>query len=221
MLAKQLPWFVMLALAAGLLGCQGACDGRGGLPPPRPPVMKGDDGQKRYVMNRGPYRAVYDRWGRVERIEFDKNGDGKPDHISHHGGAKMPNLIEIDEDFDGRFDRWEYYDAASKLIKIGATRRGGWPDIWIIPGSDGQAARNEYDEDGDRVVDRAENLKGGRVAQTEIDTNRDGRFDRWQAWRGGRIASEEIDTNGDGQPDRRIQFAADGRVRLVEKIPQR
>ena len=33
------------------------------------------------------YKAFYDSGGRLARIEYDSNGDGKPDYIAHHDGA--------------------------------------------------------------------------------------------------------------------------------------
>src|SRR5690242_2123277 len=119
------------ALAFALLACAG-CGGRGGNPPEVPPLLQGSDGREYRRVERGRYKAYYDAWGRLDRIEYDQNGDGRPDHIAHHDGAKSPHLIEIDEDFDGTIDRWEDYDRAGALVKIGASRHGHGPDVWTF-----------------------------------------------------------------------------------------
>lgn len=206
-----------LALAAALPAL--ACGGRGGLPPELPPVVKGPDGREYHLLDRGPYKGFYDKWGRLQRIEYDSNGDGKPDHIAHHEGEKTPRLLEVDEDFDGRTDRWEEYNPKGRMVKVGVSRRHtGSPDLWITPGPGDQPARREYDGDGDMRVDRTEILRAGLIVTVELDTDGDGRMDRWQDWSTGRLASEDLDTDADGKPDRRITYSEKGRVLRLERI---
>jgi len=183
-------------------------------------MISGPDGQEYYLLDRGAYKAFYDPWGRLQRIEYDSNGDGKPDHIAHHDGQKLPHLLEVDEDFDGRTDRWEEYDARGVLARVGLSRRGrAEPDLWITPGPDGLTpARKEYDDDGDGRVDRAEVLTGGVVTQVQVDADRDGRMDRWRTFVAGRLVSEEVDTDADGKPDRRIRYGEKGQVLALERI---
>jgi hypothetical protein len=209
---------VALAAAVALCGCR-ACGARGGLPPAGPDLVKERDGVERYRVDKGKIQAFYDRWGRLERIERDSNGDGKVDQISHHAGRKEPGLVVIDSDFDGHFDRWEYYDEAGRLLKIGASRRGSAPDMWVVLDAQGRAVRREYDDDRDTKVDRAEDLDNGRITWTQVDTDRDGKVDRWQLWVQGRLATEDLDTDGDGKPDRRILFGSDGRVQRLDRLP--
>lgn len=213
-IGSSLP--MILILLASLPACSRSC---GKAPPFYPPLITDKDGRQKYVVDKEGHRAFYDRWGRLERIERDSNGDGRKDQVSHHGGAKQPFLLEIDSDFDDRFDRWEYYDRESgALVKIGSSRRGWAPDVWIHPGPDGHPLKREYDEDGDNRVDRVELLHEGRLVRTETDADRDGRFDRWESWLNGRMIAEEIDTNGDGLPDHRIKFSKDGKVDAIERI---
>ena len=68
----------------------GQCGARGGLPPPRPPTVTGPDGQTYHLVDKGPYKAFYDAWGRLQRIEYDSNGDGKPDQIARYDGRRHP-----------------------------------------------------------------------------------------------------------------------------------
>ena len=96
--------------------------------------MKGPDGQKYHLVDKGPYKAFYDRWGRLQRIEYDGNGDGRPDHVAHHDGRKRAYQLEVDLDFDGRTDRWEDYDAEGRLLKVGtAAARAALPTSGASP----------------------------------------------------------------------------------------
>jgi hypothetical protein len=209
-------WPVILLLA--LPGCAGRCGALGGLPPPRPPVVTGPDGQTYHLVTRGPYQAFYDRWGRLHRLEYDHNADGRPDRIAHHGGHRTPRTIEVDDDYDGRTDRWEDYDDDGTLVRVGTARRGGGPDLWTRSDPDGQDTRHEYDDDGDGRPERVELLEAGRVARVELDSDGDGRADRWQRWPQGRLSDEDVDTDHDGRPDRRIRYHDDGRVLGLEPL---
>ena len=210
---------LLVVLACG--GCAGQCGARGGLPPARPPLVTGPDGRTYHLVGKGPYKAFYDRWGRLQRLEYDANGDGRADQVAHHDGARTPRTIEVDEDYDGVVDRWEDYDAAGKLARVGTSRRGKGPDVWTSAGPDGQPSRKEYDEDGDGKPDRVESLRDGAVAGVEIDQDRDGRTDRWQSWKGGKMTAEELDTDRDGKPDRRVRYGANGNVLGLDRIDAR
>ncbi len=208
--------FAMLIV---LLGC-----GPRSCNPYRPhdlSVLKGPDGKEYYLLDRGRYKAYYDAWGRLQRIEYDSNGDGRPDIIAYHDGAKLPHLLEIDEDFDGKVDRWEDYDPSGVLIKVGVSRSGTQrPDMWVFPGPGGLPVRKEYADNGDGYVNRVELYKNGQLVRVELDTDGDHRMDRWQEWEGGRLVSEELDTDGDGQPDRRIKYGPNGKILSIEHLPR-
>jgi hypothetical protein len=212
-------WLLVLA-PLSLAGCR-ACGSRGAGPAAGPYAVKEGDGTQRFRVENGPVQAYYDRWGRLERIERDSNGDGKRDQISHHAGQKNPALVEIDTDFDGRLDRWEYYDANGQLTRIGTSRIGLGPDLWIATDAQGRITRREYDDDHDAKVDRVEILENDRVTQSEIDSDRDGKIDRWQRWTLGRIASEDLDTDGDGRADRTVLYDGNGKVRGLRRLPAR
>ncbi len=213
------PW-LMLMLALPLCACRG-CGARGGQAPARPNVIKERDGVPRSQVDQGKVKAYYDQWGRLERLEEDSNSDGRRDRISHHAGKKNPGLIEIDTDFDGRMDRWEQYDDAGRLVRIGASRVGGGPDVWEVLDGQGQVTRRDYDDDQDGRADRSEIVEAGRVVRTEVDADRDGRVDRWQYFDRGRLAREELDTDADGRPDRVVLYGSDGRVISMRRLPAR
>ena len=46
--------------------------------------------------------------GQLERITYDRNHDGKPDAWLVMNGARVV-MAQLDENFDGTVDRWEYY----------------------------------------------------------------------------------------------------------------
>jgi hypothetical protein len=51
-------------------------------------------------------KAFYDDQGRLERVERDRNGDGKVDAISlYRNGEQRPYRIERDDDYDGAFEK--------------------------------------------------------------------------------------------------------------------
>jgi hypothetical protein len=196
-----------------------ACGGLGGEPPTPPPFIKNADGTRRHVVDRGRYKAFYDEWGRLERIEHDSNGDGRADRITlHREGAKSPHRIEIDVDFDGRIDRWEDFDTAGQLQRYAVADADGRPTVWTYVDEKSQPTRYEYDRDADGRPERAEVVVDGRVARVELDTDQDGRFDRWQDWKDGRMETESLDTDGDGRPDRRLRYGPAGRIVSVERL---
>ncbi len=213
------PRSALIVLALASAGCARHCGGLGGLPPEGSDVfVEGPGGKEFRVITKGPYKAWYDHWGRLEKIEWDRDGDGRPDHIAHYQGGKLARLVEVDENRDGRIDRWEYYDEAGVLEKLGQARKGGNPDIWTFPGAGAVPRRQELDDDGDCKVERVEIFEDGRLAAVELDTDRDGRIDRWQRWVAGKLRGEELDTDGDGKPDRRIAYDEHGGILGVELI---
>jgi hypothetical protein len=209
-------------MGLALLGaaCAGQCGARGGLPPARPPLVQSAEGP-RYVVTRGRYKAYYDREGRLQRLEHDANGDGHPEEVSHHEGARIPQRLEADPDSDGTVDRWESYDAQGVLTRIGTSRHGKGPDLWVTLGPDGAEREREYDDDGDRRVERRERLEGGVVVAVEADGDRNGALDRWQTIRAGRVVEERLDTDGDGRADRRVTYDAQGQVLGLEILAAR
>jgi hypothetical protein len=184
--------------------------------------VKGPDGKKYHLVDKGPYKAFYDAWGRLQRIEYDSNGDGRPDQIALHDGRKHPHQLDVDSDFDGRTDRWERYDDEGRLLKVGtASAPGRAPDLWTVIGPPGAPERREHDADGDGVMERIDVVRDGRVAAVELDSDRDGRIDRWQVWEQGRLVSEGLDTDRDGAADRTVRYDPRGKVLALEPVASR
>ena len=212
-----------VSLAATLFGagCEGFCGAPKPTVPPeqQTPTVKGPDGKEYILLARGAHKPVFDAQGRLDRVEYDRNGDGKPDQIARHNGARVPEIVENDDDFDGTPDRWLYYNPSGVLVKIGSARKGQKPDFWTYTGPDGKPTRQEFDDDGDGQADRTEAVGAtGRVETVVVDSDRDGKPDRWQHWEKGRLQYEDLDTNGDQKPDKRLRYGAKGEVLALEPL---
>lgn len=187
-LVRSIALGTLLAAASGCTGSSNPkLDGA--------PVVRGADGREYRLLAKGPYKAFYDAKGRVDRLEYDSNGDGKTDHVAFYDGSEYPKRLEVDTDFDGRADRWEAYDENGQLVSVGTSQKhGDRPDVWTFPGPKGDTQR------------------------VEIDSNGDGRPDRWQRWENGRLATEDVDTDGDGRADHRFKHDAQGKITGIEAI---
>ena len=72
---------------------------------------------------------TYDKsTGRLTRLDYDANGNGKRDTWTFMDGARLIRL-EADENEDGKVDRWEYYPATTGAAIPAATGtdRAGHP----------------------------------------------------------------------------------------------
>jgi hypothetical protein len=214
---RRLPAVVAcLALVASVQACTRTSDQP---PQPKVPMLTGRDGRDYVLLAPANYKPFYDAQGHLEKVEYDRNADGKPDQIAWHRGARIPDIVEEDNDFDGTTDRWVYYNPAGVLIKMGASRKGKKPDMWSYYTNDGKLRKQEYDDDGDGKPDRAEIYKDGKVVSVEVDADRDGRPDRWLTPGAGRLSFEDLDTDGDGKPDKRLRYGPRGDVVGLEPLP--
>lgn len=152
--------------------------------------------------------------GRLERITYDRNGDGRTD-ATIDMDATIVLRAEFDQNFDGTPDRWEHYAAGkaasgepastpSPSAATGArngTVGGALEKVEISARPDGQVTRREHYEDG-------------QLRSAEEDTDADGRVDKWETWERGTLRVVALDTSGRGTADRRLVYAADGQPRL-------
>jgi hypothetical protein len=155
---------------------------------------------------------TYKQTGRLQLHRYDSNGDGKFDTFSH--GRNRILRIEIDQNEDGRIDRWEYYGADQKLEKVGFSRaQDGIEDAWSFFDTAGATERIEISTRRNHKVDRIEHYEKGTLVRAEEDGDGDGRFDKWETYDGARLASVAFDTLHHGTPDRRLIYGADGGAR--------
>ncbi len=158
---------------------------------------------------------VYNKYsGRLTQLKYDSNGDGKFDTFSYMDGATILR-IEIDQDEDGKIDRWEYYGPGQKLEKAGFSRaQDGVEDAWQYFDASGALSRIEVSTRRDKKIDRIQYYEKGVLVRAEEDTDRDGKMDKWETYDGERLAVVAFDETHRGTPSRRIIYGADGAARV-------
>jgi hypothetical protein len=138
---RRLPGVALFAIL--LSGCQDPTLGKASPPP-------------YLLVEKGPYQSFYGADGKIERLAYDRNGDGTADTVVLYNPDGKPREAQIDTDLDKVIDRWEYFEG-TVLTRVGFTRhKPGGPDYWEVVEPDGTISRREYDDDGDGKVDRSE-----------------------------------------------------------------
>ena len=108
--------------------------------------------------------------------------DGKPNVFSYIDGARMIR-IEIDNDEDGKIDRWEYYGDDQKILKVGiftSERRQG--RRVGFRGSDGTIAKDRSVDKARREGQSTEFYEKGKLTRAEEDADGDGLIDKWETY---------------------------------------
>ncbi|MFH1269032.1 MAG: hypothetical protein ABIK89_25175 [Planctomycetota bacterium] len=148
----------------------------------------------------GVVRRVID--GRtLSELGLDIDADSV-EHTRVHVQGTEVTRVDRDLDGDGHIDRWEYYDAAQRLVKGGFSLAGdGVLDAWAYRNDDGQITKIEVSTRRDGTIDRWEYYENDQLARVEEDTDRDGRVDRWLNYEDGILMKTEIDADKDGRPD--------------------
>lgn len=199
------PALLLCALSAIVVGCSGQDEAAG----------------------RGAVARYDSRTGRLERLEFDSTRNGRTDAVGIMHGTRVER-IEVDEDEDGAVDRWEFYDASRRLVKVAFSRHdNGIVDATAFYGADGSLDRIEISTRGDGYFNRVERYRGESLATVEEDTNGDRLPDKWERYRlsadgapeSSRIASVAFDDRFRGTPTRRLFYRHDGTVLRVEVDP--
>ena len=123
---------------------------------------------------------------RVDRIETDRNRDGRIDQIVRYRANGDVHRAELDEGFDGRFETLLRY-------------------------RDNQAVESSIDHNGDGAVDMRFVLENG-VIVLEEDMDAHARVVRTIRYRGGVPISGEFDSDGDGVLDTARTYDAIGEI---------
>jgi hypothetical protein len=189
-LAAGLPG--VLALAAAALAVAGCSES------PAPNLVAGQV--------RPTYRADT---GRLEKLAYDRNGDGREDAWAFMDGTRLLRA-ELDDNFDGRVDRKELYSASTSDVRAGGTAaiqgQGVLTRVELVSAATGAPFRKEtYDK--------------GVLARAEEDTDGDARTDKWERYENGALTSVALDTGRRGTPDRRLVYTADGGAPRIESDP--
>ena len=118
-----------------------------------------------------------------------------------------------DSNEDGIVDRWEYYNQAGTLEKVGTSQENdGRVDTWAYPAADGSTARVERALRRDDKASRRERYKSGVLVSAEEDSDNDGVVDKWEEYVDGRLASVGFDTEKAGRPTRRLVYDRSGQL---------
>lgn len=195
-----------------------------GAKPPAPDlppwkIAKDASGVEVRLLEKPPYTYLYGLDGGLRQINMDSDGDRKPDVFAYFSGRNSPHRLEIDENRDGKLDRWEEYNDAGVMFRYSTSKKGGTPERFVeVDPKTGLATQVETDADHDGRRERLEVFVNGRLTRAEIDTDGDGRRDRVQDWTPGYLVSEEIDRDGDGRADVRILHSKAGAVLKVERL---
>ena len=148
---------------------------------------------------RARIQPTYDKdSGKLAKLEYDANGNGKPDTWAYMDGTRLIRL-EADENEDAAIDRWEYYPAAPTS---GSAKQ---PPERIDRSTrfDGQVSRREF-------------FEGALMVRVEEDTDGNGAIDKWETYSAGALTVMALDTTGDGKPDRRLLYRPDGSFDHIE-----
>ena len=170
-------------------------------------------------------KSEYNESGRLTRLTYDRNGDGKIDTWGYMDGSRVVR-VEADENGDGKIDRWEYHTDPK-----GSTGSNGSTGSTGSTGSKGSTTSSSADagdvtlERIDRAtkfdgkISRREYFEHGVLTRIEEDTDGDGKIDKWETYSAGTLAIMAIDTKARGIPDRRLIYQPDGTLSRIETDP--
>jgi len=171
--------------------------------------------------------ADYDETtGRLRRLAFDANKNGKNDTVSYMDGTRIIR-VELDLDENGKVERWDFYRPDGKLEKVGfASRNDGVMDSQAFYEPAGVLQRIEISTKRDGRFDRTEFYEKNVLVRSQDDTNGDGRPDKWDYYTprpehgpgepAYAISATAFDDSGSGRPERRFVYGPKGSIAKVE-----
>ena len=183
---------------------------------------------------KGDITPEYSSDGRLTRLSYDRNGDGKVETWGYMDGARVVR-VEVDEDGDGAVDRWEYHSTegtgtGTDGTVLGAEVLGAGSGSGVLGSGfntrvQGSAAALTPDMTVERIeratrhdgkITRREFITLGALTRVEEDTDADGLFDKWETYENGSLQTISLDTRHRGTPDRRMVYGADGTFLRLE-----
>jgi hypothetical protein len=172
-------------------------------------------------------RAEYDaKTGRLQRLTYDANHNGRNDAVSIMDGTRILR-IELDLDENGKVDRWDFYREDRTLEKVGLSRlNDGVMDSQAFYTADGALQRIDVSVKRDGRFNRTEYYEAGALVRSAEDSDGDGRPDKWETYRPNptsapgepsyAITSAAFDDTGRGAPGRRFFYGEKGHIERVE-----
>jgi hypothetical protein len=164
----------------------------------------------------------------LQRLAFDSTRNGRNDAIGIMDGVRVER-IDVDENEDGKIDRWEFYDASRRLAKVGFSRQGNGIMDAVAIYAKGEVERVEISTEGDGRFNRVEFYRADLLGRVEEDTNGDGRVDKWETYgvdpratpgQPSSVVTAAFDDHFRGTPNRRLQYDWDGSILRVEVDPE-
>ena len=78
------------------------------------------------LVQKDQFQALYARDGRIERLLYDRNRDGRAEGVVLYRRNGKPERGELDTDEDGTIDRWEHFrtDGTLDRVDVDANRDG-------------------------------------------------------------------------------------------------
>lgn len=70
------------------------------------------------LIQKEQFQALYGPDGRIVRLLYDRNHDGRAEGIIVYRPNGKPERGELDTDEDGRVDRWEHFRADGTLASV-------------------------------------------------------------------------------------------------------
>ncbi len=186
---------LVLSLAIGPLGCNGADKKPDGLP-------TADVGQVAGGAERIP--ADDFDYGAHEQRPLDLNKDGAPDAYQYSQFVDDQPVIfrkEVDVNFDGKIDLMRTFNKKGDLVSERLDHDfDGRVDV-VNFFEQGVIVKKEYDTNFDSNVDLWRYFDKGTISRKEADLNHDGKTDYWEYYEQGKLDRVGIDRDGDGEVD--------------------
>lgn len=158
--------------------------------------------------------------GRLNRIDYDANNDGRYDTTDQVGQDGRVLLRLTDRDWNSIPEHWEQLDARGRrTASWDDTNQDSAPEIFRAFDPAGRITEEGADRNGDGLyeVNRIFNTRwpaGSPPVRIERDDNRDGIFERRESYtRDGVLRAVNVDTDRDGVRDHLTLLDAQGRVR--------
>ncbi len=150
-----------------------------------------------------PVRARFEP--EVYTYEKDYNHDGKPDHFYTYRNGKI-SKIEVDRNFDGKIDEWEFYDREGQIERVEFDQNfDGRPDLWRFY-ENGLLVRSEQDTDFNGQPDWFGFYENGILVRLDCRPNGSKIVVRRLIYEHGVLREEWVDENQTGTFNYKILF---------------